>query len=103
MTAEPEEWLILGVTSDGRTFRPSDWPERLCGALARYEDGRLSYSPHARPVSRQGKAGVVVEAVLQVLDPEGFDFVMGFARDNLLEIVPGRTRIRETSPTPLAI
>lgn len=94
MTADPEEWLILGVTVDGRQFRPSDWPERLCGALARYEDGRLSYSQHARPVSRQGKVGVVVEAVLNDIDPEGFDFVMGFARDNNLEVIPGRNRVR---------
>lgn len=94
MTLQPEEWLILGVTPDGRPFRPSDWPERLCGALARYEDGRLSYSQHARPVSRQGRSGVVVEAVLQQIDPEGFDFVMGFARDNCLEVIPGRERVR---------
>ena len=94
MTPEPQEWLILGVTADGRPFRPSDWPERLCGALARYEDGRLSYSQHARPVSRQGKSGVVVEAVLQQIDPEGFDFMMGFARDNGLEVIPGRAQIR---------
>jgi len=96
MTPEPEEWLILGVTADGRTFRPSDWPERLCCALARYEDGRLSYSRHARPVSRQGRSGVVVEAVLREIDPEGFDFVMGFARDNCLEVIPGREKIRAT-------
>lgn len=95
MTHEPQEWLILGVTADGRPFRPSDWPERLCGALARYEDGRLSYSRHARPVSRHGKSGVVVEAVLQQIDPEGFDFMMGFARDNGLEVIPGRMHVRE--------
>ena len=69
MTLEPQEWLILGITADGRQIRPSDWPERICGALARYEEGRLTYSRHARPVSRQGQAGVVIEAVLEELDP----------------------------------
>jgi hypothetical protein len=103
MTLEPQEWLILGITADGRQFRPSDWPERICGALARYEEGRLTYSRHARPVSRQGQSGVVVEAVLEELDPEGFDFLMGFARDNALQIVPGREVIRETADAAPAV
>ena len=28
------EFFILGLTSDGKQFRPSDWGERLCGAFA---------------------------------------------------------------------
>ncbi|HQP68471.1 MAG TPA: DUF3579 domain-containing protein, partial [Quisquiliibacterium sp.] len=24
-------FVILGVTSEGRPFRPSDWTDRLCG------------------------------------------------------------------------
>jgi len=43
---------------------------------------------------------VVVEAVLREIDPEGFDFMMGFARDNGLEVVPGRLRIREATDVP---
>ncbi|MCG7756344.1 MAG: DUF3579 domain-containing protein, partial [Nitrosomonas sp.] len=38
MQAESETFLILGVTSEGRPFRPSDWAERLCGALASYDN-----------------------------------------------------------------
>ncbi|MEI2657616.1 MAG: DUF3579 domain-containing protein [Nitrosomonas sp.] len=45
MKVEPIEWLILGVTPNGRIFRPSDWAERLCGALAHYDShGRWVYS-----------------------------------------------------------
>lgn len=94
MRVEPEEWLILGLTIEGRTFRPSDWAERLCGALARYDEGRLSYSKHARPVSRHGQVGVVVETVLKDINPEAYDFLMGFARDNRLKVEPGRGKIR---------
>ena len=26
----PENFIIVGLTLDGRKFRPSDWAERLC-------------------------------------------------------------------------
>lgn len=95
MISEPEEWLILGVTESGRPFRPSDWAERLCGALAAFDgDHRLRYSRHARPVSRDGQIGIVVETVLQQINPPAYEFLMSFARENSLTIQPGRYRIR---------
>ena len=30
----PRQFTIQGLTLEGRTFRPSDWAERLAGALA---------------------------------------------------------------------
>ena len=30
----PRQVFIQGITRDGRTFRPSDWAERLCGAMS---------------------------------------------------------------------
>ncbi|WP_420106437.1 DUF3579 domain-containing protein, partial [Herbaspirillum huttiense] len=32
--APAKEFIILGKTSDGRQFRPSDWAERLCGVMS---------------------------------------------------------------------
>ena len=95
MSVEPEEWLILGITRSSEKFRPSDWPDRLCGALAAFdEDHRLTYSRHARPVTRHGQAGVVVETILQDINPEAYEFLMGFARENDLRVEPGRGKIR---------
>lgn len=95
MTVEPEEWLILGITHDGERFRPSDWPERLCGALAAFdEEHRLTYSRHTRPITRQGQAGVVVETILKDINPEAYEFLMGFARENRLKVEAGRGKIR---------
>ena len=34
MICNPYEIIIQGITSEGRTFRPSDWAERLSGILA---------------------------------------------------------------------
>ena len=40
MTAhKPREVFIHGVTRDGRTFRPSDWAERLAGAMSSFRPG----------------------------------------------------------------
>ena len=32
-----EEFFILGLTSNGRQFRPSDWAERLCGVMSCFQ------------------------------------------------------------------
>ena len=43
-TPNPDEIVIYGTTSNGKTFRPSDWAERLCGILSSFDKGnRLSY------------------------------------------------------------
>jgi hypothetical protein len=51
-----DEFFILGVTSNGRQFRPSDWAERLCGVMSCYRpegsggpNAHLTYSPYVRP------------------------------------------------------
>ncbi|MDP9124789.1 MAG: DUF3579 domain-containing protein, partial [Pseudomonadota bacterium] len=31
---QPRQMFIQGLTLDGRTFRPSDWAERLAGAMS---------------------------------------------------------------------
>ncbi|QOJ22692.1 MAG: DUF3579 domain-containing protein [Gammaproteobacteria bacterium] len=89
MKAEAEIYLILGVTNAGRTFRPSDWAERLCGAIAGYDcTGRWVYSDHAQPVIHQGQIGVRVEKVLQEINPAAYQFMLQFASNNQLKILP---------------
>lgn len=83
-----EEWLILGITAAGKTFRPSDWAERLCGAFATYLNNRWTYSDYAYPVIHEGTIGVRVKTTLQIADPAGYAFVMNFARSNQLQLIP---------------
>ena len=33
---QPRQFHIQGVTTEGRTFRPSDWSERLAGAMSSF-------------------------------------------------------------------
>ena len=37
--------IIEGVTTQGKEFRPSDWAERMSGALASFKNSRIHYSP----------------------------------------------------------
>ena len=36
---KPRDFFIQGITLDGRTFRPSDWAERLAGAMSCFRPG----------------------------------------------------------------
>ena len=85
------EFFIQGVTSNGKQFRPSDWAERLCGAMScfRPEGGRnahLQYSPYVRPILLNGIRSVVVNEELREIEPLAYHFVMNFAKDNDLQV-----------------
>ena len=86
------EFFIHGLTSDGKQFRPSDWAERLCGAMScfRPDVGRnahLIYSPYVRPLLLNGVRSVVVNEALREIEPLAFHFVLSFAKDNDLQII----------------
>lgn len=36
---KPREFFIQGITLSGKAFRPSDWAERLAGALSSFRPG----------------------------------------------------------------
>jgi len=49
------EFVIQGVTLDGKPFRPSDWAERLCGVMSAFgSDQRMAYSPFVHPITANG-------------------------------------------------
>lgn len=88
---QPTEIIIQGLTSAGRAFRPSDWAERLSGVFSTFgRDHRMSYSPYVRPVTIDGVKCVVVDNKLQEAEPKAFAFLMGFAKDNGLQVLEGR-------------
>lgn len=96
MTAAPHQYAIQGLTEDGRTFRPSDWAERLAGAMSSFRPGgeqgaigaHLGYSPYCVPRVIDGVKCVIVSDALKGIEPMAWDFVMNFARDNGLKVVP---------------
>ncbi len=92
--AKPRQFYIHGVTVEGRTFRPSDWSERLAGAMSSFRPkggaggiaAFIGYSPYCVPQVVDGVRCVLVNEALKDLEPMAWDFVMGFARDNHLPV-----------------
>jgi hypothetical protein len=88
-----KEVFIMGVTHEGRTFRPSDWAERLAGVMSQFRPGgavpgsHLSYSPWCVPNTLDGQKCVIVHTDLREEEPMAWSFVMNFARDNNLQVV----------------
>jgi Protein of unknown function (DUF3579) len=91
---KPREIFIQGVTLQGRTFRPSDWAERLAGAMSCFRPGgsragvgqAIGYSPLCIPTVIGNVKCVVVNEALRDIEPMAWDFVMNFARDNDLQV-----------------
>jgi hypothetical protein len=92
---KPRQIFIQGVTRQGRTFRPSDWAERLAGAMSCFRPGggvggisaAIGYSPYCFPRVIDGVKCVIVSEELRSLEPMAWDFVLNFARDNDLMVV----------------
>jgi len=90
---KPREFFIQGLTKDGKVFRPSDWAERLAGAMSSFRPvgshgigAYIGYSPYCVPTLMNGVKCVIVSEALRGIEPMAWDFVMDFARDNDLQI-----------------
>ena len=91
---KPREIFIQGLTLEGRAFRPSDWAERLAGAMSSFRPGGarggisayIGYSPYCVPRVINGVKCVIVNEALKDLEPMAWDFVMNFARDHHLQV-----------------
>jgi hypothetical protein len=92
--SKPRQVFIQGLTLEGKTFRPSDWSERLAGAMSSFRPGgvrggpgsHIGYSPYCVPRVINGVKCVIVTEALRELEPMAWDFVMNFARDNQLQV-----------------
>jgi len=95
--------FILGLTHNGRAFRPSDWAERLAGVMSQFRPGgvrpggHIAYSPWCIPTSVQGVRCVVVHENLRSHNVMAWDFCMNFAKDNELQVFHGEV------PEPLPV
>ena len=92
VTPSSKELFILGMTQAGKTFRPSDWAERLAGVMSQFRPGgacqgsHLSYSPWCVPTVMNGVKCVVVNRDLRDYEPMAWDFCLNFAKDNDLQV-----------------
>lgn len=78
--------IIEGVTDDGKTFRPSDWAERVSGQLSTFKNHRIYYSPMLRPSYSGGNRCVILDPALKDTNPELYKHILDFAISNKLKI-----------------
>jgi hypothetical protein len=80
-------WVIDGMTEDGRRFRPSDWVDRISTALASFgPDHRLRYSEDVRPCFIEGRKCLLVKKHLEKENPTAYEYVCSFVRTNGLRM-----------------
>ena len=88
MHASAHSFTIVGRTSDGKTFRPSDWADRLCGIMSAFgADRKMKFSPYVRPgCTMDGGKCVLVDGKLYQIEPLAYKFLVNFAKDNDLKV-----------------
>jgi len=88
--------IIEGVTESGRKFRPSDWAERMSGALSTFgSDHRIHYSPLLHPTTINGIKCIIIDPKLEEVAPETYNYIMNWAANNELKI----SEIDEDAPS----
>ncbi len=78
--------IIEGVTESGEQFRPSDWAERMSGQLSTFDKHRIKYSPLLQPSMKDGHKCVIVDPNLKTSNPELYESILKFAKNNKLKI-----------------
>jgi hypothetical protein len=88
ISKKPDKKIIIeGVTTKGDTFRPSDWAERMSGALASFKNSRVHYSPLLQPsVNHKGYKCVLLDPKLKESSPQIYQSILEFAKANQLNI-----------------
>ncbi len=116
MSANNNKLIIEGITEDGKTFRPSDWIDRLCGSVSSYgADRRTKHPPpqhgYRGPERRQrhinflhpqvidGIKCLVVDLVLRDANPAAYQFIMDFVESNRLRTRDYRQLVEDRQNT----
>lgn len=87
MNSKSNKLIINGVTENGKKFRPSDWAQRLTGAVATYGPGRrVKFHPNVRMATIDGINCVVIDTSMEEKDPMLYEFLINFGRENGLKL-----------------
>lgn len=88
MTASNSKTIIIeGITQQGKTFRPSDWAERMSGTMASFKNSRIHYSPLLQPSrNSEGYQCILLDPKLKESSPLVYQAIIDFAKANNLKI-----------------
>lgn len=85
---QARSWIIYGKTTDNKTFRPSNWVDRLCELGARFDDrGLFSYSDDLRPIHSEDVPAVRLNRALMLEQPSVWNQVVFFVGLHCLRCV----------------
>ena len=88
MNSQSTKLIINGMTENGKKFRPSDWAQRLTGAVATYgPNRRVKFHPSVRMATWEGINCVIIETIMEQDDPMLFEFLINFGRENNLQMI----------------
>ena len=86
-TEDVKKIIIEGITENGKKFRPSDWAERMSGALSTFgRDQRIHYSPMLQPMTMNGIKCISIDPVLKDQHPEMYNYIMNWVNTNHLKV-----------------
>jgi hypothetical protein len=81
-------WIVLGIDQDEKTFRPSDWAARICELACNVQDhGIVQYSYDLRPIRYNGQTAVYVDYDLKTGQTKIWEQVMSFAKLHQLKVI----------------
>jgi hypothetical protein len=81
-------WIVLGIDHNERTFRPSDWAARICELACNVQDnGIVQYSDDLRPIRYNGQIAVYVDSDLKTGRGKIWEQVMSFAKSHKLKVI----------------
>ena len=86
MTHTEDGYFVLGTTTNGKKFRPSDWIDRLATTFASFDARRIQYHPQIHPADYAGQNSLFIAATLEQREPAVFAFIMNFAHNNQLQV-----------------
>jgi hypothetical protein len=94
--SDTKKIIIQGITEEGETFRPSDWAERMSGQLSTMKKRRIQYSPLLQPSVQDGHKCVVLDPKLKESNPELYNSILEFAKNNHLQICKDDEQSKES-------
>jgi len=98
-TDDVKKIIIEGITENGKKFRPSDWAERMSGALSTFgRDQRIQYSPMLQPMTLNGIKCISVDPMLKDQHPEMYNYIMHWVDTNRLKVIEIEQSDKSTVP-----
>lgn len=78
--------IVLGTTLEEKTFRPSDWIDRLCSSTGQFDKHkRITLSPYVYPIMHRGKRCLYLSQELKKTNAGVYQYVMEFIESNCLK------------------